>query len=146
MSRSGYSDDEDDMLALYRWRGQVASAIRGKRGQAFLRDLAMALDAMPVKRLISNELISEPPAFIPPAIANRVPPAVCAIGSLGVVRGVDLKSLDPENYDAIADKFGIAHQLVQEVEFMNDEYSYKIETPEQKWERMREWVRANIRE
>ena len=39
MSRSGYSDDLDNW-DLIRWRGQVSSAIRGKRGQGFLRELA----------------------------------------------------------------------------------------------------------
>jgi hypothetical protein len=37
MSRSGYSDDNDD-VAL--WRGRVASATRGKRGQAVARRLS----------------------------------------------------------------------------------------------------------
>ena len=38
MSRSGYCDElEQSELAM--WRGQVASAIRGKRGQAFLVEL-----------------------------------------------------------------------------------------------------------
>jgi hypothetical protein len=45
MSRSGYSDDLDP-LALGRWRGRVASAMRGKRGQAFLREMLAAMDAM----------------------------------------------------------------------------------------------------
>lgn len=32
MGRHGYTDDCDDVLASGRWRGIVASAIRGKRG------------------------------------------------------------------------------------------------------------------
>lgn len=44
MSRHGYSDDcHDDILSFGQWRGQVASAIRGKRGQAFLKELIAAL-------------------------------------------------------------------------------------------------------
>lgn len=58
MSRSGYNDDIDNW-ALIKWRGQVASAIRGKRGQKMLRDLLAALDAMPEKSLIVHELESE---------------------------------------------------------------------------------------
>lgn len=54
MSRSGYTDDDDDPLATGRWRAQVRSAIRGKRGQAFLRELIAALDAMPEKALITE--------------------------------------------------------------------------------------------
>ena len=45
MSRSGYSTDLDDQ-ALNLWRGTVHRAIHGKRGQAMLRELLAALDAM----------------------------------------------------------------------------------------------------
>lgn len=48
MSRSEYSENLDSW-SLIRWRGQVVSAIRGKRGQAFLRELVDALEAMPEK-------------------------------------------------------------------------------------------------
>jgi hypothetical protein len=44
------------MWSHIRWRGAVASAIRGGRGQAFLREMLAAMDAMPVKRLVANEL------------------------------------------------------------------------------------------
>lgn len=69
MSRAGYSDDLDP-LDLGRWRAQVLSALRGKRGQAFLRDLIAALDAMPEKRLVSGDLQDETGC-------------VCALGALG---------------------------------------------------------------
>jgi hypothetical protein len=73
MNRSGYDEDSClDQWSHIRWRGQVASAIRGKRGQTFLHELADALDAMPEKRLIAHELQEG---------AN-----VCAIGSVGVQR------------------------------------------------------------
>jgi hypothetical protein len=42
MSRSGYDDEGDFGL----WRGTVLAAIRGKRGQAFLREMKTAMDAM----------------------------------------------------------------------------------------------------
>lgn len=126
MSRSGYSEDYDifqwDMI---RWRGQVASAIRGKRGQAFLKELIEALDAMPDKRLIANNLQNEE--------------GVCAIGSVGLKRGIDMADIDPEDYSNLANIFGIAHQLVQEIEFENDESLYRP-TLEKRWERMRAWA------
>ena len=61
MSRHGYADDlaDDDPLAYGQWRGRVASAIRGRRGQAFLREMRAALDAMPDKRLIATALVDE---------------------------------------------------------------------------------------
>lgn len=125
MSRSGYSEDCDNDWSLIRYRGQVASAIKGKRGQAFLRELTDALDAMPQKRLIRRELWNG---------------EVCAIGALGVSRGLDMTTLDPDDYEYLAKVFGVAHQLVQEIEFENDENSWNAETPERRWERMREWV------
>lgn len=131
MSRAGYSDDFDDQWQLIMWRGQVASAIRGKRGQAFLRELLEALDAMPEKRLIANEL--------------RQGGEVCALGSVGVRRGIELETLDPEDYDSLANVFGIAHQLVREIEYENDEASYRC-SPESRWRSMRAWVVQQLRE
>lgn len=140
MSRSGYTDDDCDQWAFIRWRGQVVQAIRGKRGQAFLRELVEALDAMPKKRLIARALIIDAPPSIPPDV-----PQVCAIGALGLRRGVNLAALDPEDYDAVADTFGIAHQLVREIEWMNDEM-YRRATPEARWLSMRQWAAGLIKD
>lgn len=131
MSRSGYSDDCDDPWGLIRWRGAVASSIRGKRGQAFLRELVEALDAMPDKRLIPNDLEH----------AGNV----CAIGSVGLMRGVDMTGLDPDEPDQIAATFGIASPLVQEIEFLNDE-AYYGSTAEGRWRFMRNWAASHIKE
>ena len=56
MSRSGYSDDCDNAWSLIRWRGAVASAIRGKRGQEFLYEMLHALAALPERKLIAFDL------------------------------------------------------------------------------------------
>lgn len=131
MGRHGYVEDGDlDNWSLIKWRGQVASAIRGKRGQAFLRELIEALDTMPEKRLIAHDLEH----------AGNV----CAIGSVGLKRGVDMSTIDPEDYDKIAGIFGIAHQLVQEIEWMNDEGQWNP-TPEKRWQFMRDWAVKNLR-
>lgn len=131
MGRAGYSDDYDfDHWTLIRWRGAVASSIRGKRGQAFLREMIEALDAMPEKRLIAHDL---------EAGGN-----VCAIGSVGVRRGVDMSKLDPEDPETIAATFGIASPLVREIEFENDEANWGDEKPEQRWHRMRAWAAAQL--
>lgn len=139
MSRSGYSDDGDN-LAM--WRGMVASATRGKRGQQFFRDLLAALDAMPKKRLIAHEL-------------QQADGEVCAIGALGAARGVDMAKIDPECPEQVAPLFNIAECLAQEVVYMNDErFDYhwdrqthtRIEyTPEERWGNMRAWVAEQIR-
>lgn len=131
MSRSGYSDDCDNDWQAIMWRGAVASALRGKRGQSFLKEMLAALDAMPEKKLIAHELEQEG--------------AVCAIGAVGKNRGIDMSELDPEDYQGVANKFGISRALAQEIVFMNDEASYTAETPERRFERMREWVESEIR-
>jgi hypothetical protein len=157
MSRSGYSDDCDGW-ALIRWRGAVNSAIGGKRGQAFLRELAAALDAMPDKRLIADELETADGEF-------------CTIGVLGAARGIDMSKLDPDDREAVAEAFNIAPALAAEIVFENDEGLYpwdwvdvevcgplrpwdqrikSVRVPiqraeEQRWHRMRQWVENHIK-
>lgn len=151
MNRSGYTDDIDDPLQLGRWRAQVKSAIRGKRGQAFLRELAAAMDAMPEKVLIADELINDEGDC-------------CAIGVLCKSRGIDVSQVDSDNPKQVGDAVGIAHQLAAEIEYENDEFSGEFrkvsvskgeswqgfrwdrieESPEQRWLRMRKWVESKI--
>jgi hypothetical protein len=127
----------------------VASAIRGKRGQAFLREMLAAMDAMPEKRLIAHEL--------------QCSDGVCAIGSVGKSRGLDMGSLDPEDYERVADAFGINPKLAQEIVYMNDEAHYwstndkgyinhdeagksiRI-TPEERFQKMRAWIVSKLKE
>lgn len=132
MSRSGYSDGYDiGKWSHIRWRGAVASAIRGRRGQAFLRELVEALDAIPDKRLIAHDLYKEG--------------SVCAIGSVGVKRGIEMTQINVDDYDAVAAVFGIAGPLVQEIEYLNDEGGWHNDTPEVRWQRMRDWAVSEIR-
>ena len=133
MGRHGYQDDYDcdyDQWTWIKWRGQVASATRGQRGQRLFHDLLAALDAMPVKRLIADEFWNG---------------EVCALGALAERRGLDPISVDTENYDQLAASFDVARQLVQEVEYLNDEGGW-CETPEQRWTRMRAWVASQLKE
>jgi hypothetical protein len=130
MSRSGYSEDLDTW-ALIRWRGAVLRASRGKRGQEFFRDLVAALDAMPEKRLVSEALV-------------RADGEVCALGALGLRRGMDLDQLDPEDRERVAAAFNIAPALAAEVVYENDEaWSYN-EAPAARWTRMRAWAVAQL--
>ena len=110
MSRSGYTDNygDDDPIAMGRWRGAVNSAIRGKRGQQTLRAILAALDAMPVKSLAAESLVTEKGEF-------------CALGVLGAQRGIAIDNLDPDDPDEVAEAFGIAPAMVREIVYMNDE-------------------------
>lgn len=138
MSRSGYHDDSDDSWAHIRWRGAVTSAMNGKRGQAFLKEMLAALDAMPEKRLITHELEAVK------AHESGVEVSVCAIGAVGLARNMDMSQLDPEDPETVAGTFNIADALTREIVYMNDEGAFYPETPEQRWERMREWVARRI--
>lgn len=126
MSRSGYSEDLDTWT-LIRWRGAVTSAIRGKRGRLALRELLEALDAMPEKRLIGEELL-------------RADGEVCALGALGLKRKLDLDVIDPEDREQVACAFDIAPALAAEIMYENDEASWFHEEPAARWARMRAWV------
>jgi hypothetical protein len=163
VSRSGYiEDDGDDVLATGRWRGAVASAIRGKNGQAFLRELLDALDAMPVKELIAHELKAEG--------------QYCTLGVLGEKRGIAMESLDPEEYEQVACAFKVNPKIVQEIVWFNDEHiddwkweeieicgpvrpfypewgkhttSYRVPdltAPARRWKYMRDWVAKQLKE
>lgn len=109
MSRSGYSDDfgDDDPLALGRYRAQVRSAIMGKRGQALLRELLAAMDAMPEKRLVAGELEADG--------------EFCALGVVGHARGLNLSNIDSYDVESLGPKFNIAEQLAREIMWVNDD-------------------------
>ncbi len=135
MSRSGYIDggDSDDDLRMGRWRGIIASATRGKRGQQFFRDLVAALDAMPEKRLASGELQDKEGA-------------VCALGALGKHRGVELGALDTYDHEALGKTFNVAEQLTQEVMYTNDEAwpGKPDDTGQARWQQVRAWAARQI--
>jgi len=133
MSRSGYSDDGwDDQWAMICYRGAVASAFRGRRGQAFMKEMLAALDRIETRRLIADELVHNGEA--------------CAIGAVALARGLDVTGLDPENIEGVAAKFGISEAMAREIVFENDDdFSYsRKETPEARYMRMRKWVESHI--
>ena len=128
MSRSGYSDDCENVQL---WRGNVERAIKGKKGQEFFKELLAALDAIPTKRLIPHELVSDDGEC-------------CALGAVALARKIDVATVDESEPEEVAAALGIRSMLAQEVAYMNDEYQ-RLNTPEQRWERIRKWVASNIR-
>lgn len=134
MSRSGYYefDDDNNNWDSIRWSGAVKSAIRGKRGQDFLKALLEALDAMPVKELIAGELEKDG--------------QVCALGALGKARGLDMSGLDPEDAGPVAATFGISKALAREIVFVNDDdFGFQSMESSKRFEAMRKWVVENIK-
>lgn len=139
MSRSGYYDGWGDEWALIRWRGAVASALRGRRGQAFLRELRDALDELPEQKLIAGALEKDG--------------CVCALGAVGRKRGLpNMDEIDPEDREKIAQTFGIAEAMAAEIMYENDEgeiFRFNETTEEidaRRFRRLREWVDGHIRD
>jgi hypothetical protein len=167
MSRSGYTDDDgDDPLAHGRWRAAVRSSLQGKRGQAMLKELAEALDAMPDKRLYPGSFATPEGEF-------------CTLGVLGAKRGTKMDDLGDEDYcepSLVGSRFGIAPAMAAEIMYMNDEYAVDVwkwveveicgpvnpydhrnryhkrsmrvhndNHPQERWQRMRDWVDTNLR-
>lgn len=150
MSRSGYHetdyDDVESVLSYGRWRAQVKNSLGGKRGQAFLKSIIEALDAMPVKRLVNSpeSKISEG------SIHNRVYSSlgdsngnVCVLGALANYRGMSVL-VDAEDHNNLGNIFNITTQLAMEVMYMNDEY-YDYVTPEGRWVKMRAWAVSQLK-
>lgn len=144
MSRSGYSDDIEDQFELARWRAAVRNAIYGKRGQAFLREMAATLDAMPEKKLTAY-VWDEPITGMPFSPRGG---EVCALGAVTRARGIDTSNFDPDDSSAVeevAAQLNIAQSMAREIVWLNDEaYSYRT-TPEERWRLIREWVRDNTK-
>jgi hypothetical protein len=132
MSRSGYSDDYDEAFsnAGWLWMRTVENAINGKQGQTFLREMLEALEAMPKKRLISGEL-------------EDASGEVCALGCVGKKRGIDMRNLDPEESEAIAEAFKIPRALVCEIEYQNDDGNHGA-TPEGRYGGMVRWIKRQL--
>jgi len=122
--------DDLEQWDLIRWRGAVASAIRGKRGQSFLLEMWKAMQSLPEKKLIAGALEADD--------------GVCAIGSVGKCRGVDMSKLDPEDHEAVATAFGIPHTLACEIMYMNDEHLWKTD-PETRFAKIKKWIEDNLR-
>lgn len=95
--RVNYCDEEDRPGQFALWDANVKRSIRGKRGQAALREFEAALLAMPEKRLIRDLLTNEDGE-------------VCAIGCYARHKGLDLSKFDPEDE---SDEVGVAAGMPQ---------------------------------
>ncbi len=143
MSRHGYMDEIDSQEAQWaciRWAGALKKAIHGKPGQAFLKELLAALDALPEKKLIEGELIT-------------AQGEVCALGSVMQARGVSAAEIDSDDYERVAGELSMTETLAREIMYQNDEARAPYipgnpitATPEIRFEKVREWVVAHLKD
>lgn len=132
MSRSGYTNDIEDPWRWIMNRGAVASSIRGKHGQAFLREMIAALDAMPEKVLTEGELQADG--------------EFCALGVVGQARGLDLATVNTEDWRQVSQVFGISETLAREIMYENDEGQQWLYANESsRWAHVRAWAERNLK-
>jgi hypothetical protein len=142
MSRSGYNDygcdTPEEQWAHVRWRGAVTSAIRGKKGQSFLKRALAALDSLDEKELASDTFESQG--------------QFCLLGAVAKNEGVDLSELnknyddeygdDGESAELLGVQLGIAPAMAREIVWENDSCSGSDRS---RFEEMRRWLVRNIK-
>lgn len=143
MSRSGYVDDFDENWSLIRWRGAVTAAIKGKRGQAFLKELEDALVALPEKKLLAGGFAKggEVCAIGSVLVARRCKAGMTREAALAEVEAKFPVSEDGYEAPEIAPEAGIADAMAKEIMFVNDNDFPYGSKPEENYRRMLEWVR-----
>lgn len=169
MSRSSYSDDYGDdypgQLELF--RANVARSMRGKAGQARLRELREALRALPVKELHAETFADGTPEA----------PKVCALGAWALAKAGSVEGAkamvpaDADDHDTFTalKGHGWPSLVVFDAIYMNDEspwvydilegprryeheygYGYgplklgRQETPAERYTRVLRWVESQI--
>lgn len=121
MSRSGYRDDYGDdypgQLELY--RANVARSIRGKAGQARLRELREALLALPEKRLADD--------LFAPATGEACALGVWAKRHMPDAEAVQKFDGDDDDTARLLKPFGWPNLVVRDLVYINDCESYIYE-------------------
>lgn len=148
MSRfdEGYDEDFQNQAALY--QANTRRALKGRKGQAFLKEMEEALVALPMKKLIEGRICE----------AGQV----CAMGAFALKRrrdaGADIKAAldwleaeDPGEGDATETAlfskkhFGVMECLSFEMAWVNDDDNGVKQADEDRYERVLKWVRSRIK-
>ncbi len=164
--RLNYTDEEDYPGQFNIWQANCNRSLQGKRGQAALKRLEVALLSMPTKRLI-REAISEVNED-----AGRL--EVCALGAVAMMEGHEKILYSDEEPEEAGKAMGFPRLVAWKVVEMNDiqfdgEYRwvegptkpqyewerarYRAEgihqwfdyTPEERYEKVLTWVRSQLR-
>lgn len=159
MSRIEYvdADSQEQWLRMCAFEANTERHLKGKKGQAVLRELEAALLALPEKKLLEGTFIVTPDADNPQG-------GVCAMGCLllkrkmdkGLTRQEALREIDEEApTDVLDEDYGGWEVIKQTAQYMNCKINFVWEvveqndefggrTPEQRYARVLEWVRSQI--
>jgi len=133
MSRLYYDEDWDYSGLQQGW---LRSAVRGKRGQSFLRELVAALDALPTPELSAGALEDEQSG------------CCCAFGAVRRLRGPENVKIcfHPEEEDVspcdLAEPFGVSSTLAWAVVQVNEDMaeSNTERARRRRWADVRAWA------
>lgn len=149
MRFGGEYDGEDCWLVWGRWEANLKRALNGRPGLAALQRLEAALLALPTKRLITGNIVSNGD--------------VCALGALALQEQIKYGSADPWadlalNYGYLQDedtadveevsveigvRHGMSRTLATYIAATNDE-DWPAKTPEERYtwmlNRVRHWI------
>jgi hypothetical protein len=154
------SEEEDFPNQAAMWEANMERSLRGRKGQAALRELEAALIALPDKRLIANDTVS-------------ADGAVCSIAALAKHRGYNgnlilpqMATTDDDWFNENSDKFhdeyeyeeavetammkvagdlGIPRMVAFAIIYENDDGLGRNPTPEQRYDHMLRWVQRQLR-
>lgn len=152
MSRVVYNEDEPS--APYEFQEQaIRNAINGRRGQAALRLLIRALDAMPQRRIIDDWLIKDGDVCTVGAMVLQqcIEAGASREGALGYLMGEQDRLNREASWDwtdivtLANEQLDIARFMGFEIVELTDEWT-KRSTPEQRWQYVRDWAVKNLKD
>ncbi len=129
-----WDGESDDPLDWGRYEAAKRSTLRGKRGQAFLRELIAALDALPQPELSEG------------ALGDRRTGCVCALGAVALAQGDSFADLakDDGNWspDEAAERYSISPTLANEIISANDDWrdGNAADVRRSRWRHVRAWA------
>jgi len=104
-------------------------SINSKRGQAFLRELILALNALPEKILIYGDFENSD--------------GYCVMGACLKYRNLNVREIDDSN-EGLGSIFNIHTEFIEKVIDVNDSPRI-IETQTKRWHRVRDWAVSNLK-
>ena len=129
-----WEGESDDPLDWGRYEAAKRSTLRGKRGQAFLRELVAALDALPKPELSEG------------ALGDRRTGCVCAFGAVALAQGESFDDLAKDNGNwsphEVAEWYSISPTLANEIIRANDDWrdGNAADVRQSRWRHVRAWA------
>lgn len=152
MSRFDCGDYDGEGPPPEFWWQTIRNALKGRRGQAVLRELKAALLALPEGRLIGSAVVREGEVCALGALARERLAAGSPLTCYGH-RGTSLAELEEKLGEDLEDEvgsvelgeaLGLARALAWVIADENDEGGSFNQTPEARYHRMLGWIESHL--